>query len=75
MQVYISNREIEQIADGLIKVTCGEPPPSRFFCHKARNTHLRLSFRSSFFCGYELCTFDSHSTSFRVTLMFQICAM
>lgn len=27
MQVYISNREIEQIAEGLVQVSCGEPPP------------------------------------------------
>lgn len=27
MQVYISNKEIEQIAEGLVQVSCGEPPP------------------------------------------------
>ena len=27
MQVYISNREIEQIAEGLVEVSCGKPPP------------------------------------------------
>lgn len=26
MQVYISNKEIEQIAKGLVQVSCGEPP-------------------------------------------------
>ena len=29
MQVYVSNREIEQIAEGLVYVTCGKPPPKR----------------------------------------------
>lgn len=27
MQVYVSNREIEQIAEGLVEVSCGKPPP------------------------------------------------
>lgn len=27
MQVYISNKEIEQIAEGLVQVSCGESPP------------------------------------------------
>ncbi len=27
MQVYVSNREIEQIAEGLVHVACGKPPP------------------------------------------------
>lgn len=27
MQVYISNKEIEQIAKGLVQISCGEPPP------------------------------------------------
>lgn len=29
MRVYVSNREVEQIASGLIKVACGDPPPGR----------------------------------------------
>lgn len=29
MQVYVSNREIEQIAEGLVHVACGKPPPKR----------------------------------------------
>ena len=27
MQVYVSNREIEQIAEGLVEVSCGKPLP------------------------------------------------
>ena len=27
MQIYISNKEIEQIAEGLVRAACGEPPP------------------------------------------------
>ena len=29
MQVYVSNREIEQIAEGLVRLSCGQPPPKR----------------------------------------------
>jgi len=29
MQIYISNKELEQIALGLVQVSCGEPPPKR----------------------------------------------
>ena len=29
MQVYVSNREIEQIAEGLVHVACGKSPPKR----------------------------------------------
>lgn len=29
MQVYVSNREIEEIADGLLQITCGKKPPMR----------------------------------------------
>lgn len=29
MQVYVSNREIEEIADGLLQITCGKNPPMR----------------------------------------------
>lgn len=28
-KVYVSNREIEQIAEGLVHVACGKPPPKR----------------------------------------------
>lgn len=47
MQVYVSNREIEQIAEGLVHVACGKPPPKRIDTIHRKRYVLSLNFRHS----------------------------